>query len=122
MLSLSVPAQFTVKAMIETVQVLYALPERQIIVDVPFASGMTVAQAVEASGLQQKFPAIAAQSLVAGVWGKAVANAYRLAAGDRVEITRPLQADPREMRRDYLSQGQVMGGAKPERGVKKPAP
>lgn len=104
------------------VTVLYALPDTQPIVSVPFAEGMTALEAVRASGLVERFPAIGREPLVLGVWGVEVEPGFELGAGDRVEISRPLVADPREMRREFLTDGRVMGGAEaPKPDVRKKA-
>ena len=95
----------------DTVAVIYALSDEQAVVDLAFEPGMTATQAVARSGLIKRYPEIAARELVLGVWGIAVAPDQMLKAGDRVEISRPLVADPREMRRDFMTDGRVMGGA-----------
>lgn len=98
------------------VAVLYALPEEQPIVVVAFRPGMTAGEAVALSGLPERYPAIERSPLVLGVWGVEVDPGFELSAGDRVEISRPLIADPRDMRRELVSGGRVMGGAAgPER-------
>ncbi len=94
-----------------TIEVLYALPGAQHIVELEYEPGMTAAAAVARSGLAERYPAIAASELVLGIWGVEVASGYRLRPGDRVEISRPLLADPRDMRREMLTDGRVMGGA-----------
>lgn len=94
-----------------SVEVLYALPGEQIIVEVPYEPGMTAALAVARSGLKESYPAIGEAELVVGVWGVEVDTAHLLEPGDRVEISRPLVADPRVMRRELMSDGRVMGGA-----------
>jgi putative ubiquitin-RnfH superfamily antitoxin RatB of RatAB toxin-antitoxin module len=94
----------------ESVQVVYALPGEQRIVDVSFRRGMTVSEAVEASGLEALFPEIGAHALVVGVFGTRVSLDRVVEPGDRVEICRPLIADPRAMRRELWSDGKVMGG------------
>jgi putative ubiquitin-RnfH superfamily antitoxin RatB of RatAB toxin-antitoxin module len=96
----------------QLVQVLYALTDQQVIVCVDHEPGMTAAEAVEKSGLAERFPSIGDRPLVLGVWGVGVEAGYRLAPGDRVEISRPLVADPRDMRRELMSDGRVMGGAR----------
>lgn len=93
------------------VQVLFAMPDEQHIVEVAFEPGMTAALAVDRSGLAEQFPTLAETDLVLGVWGVAVEPGQLLEPGDRVEISRPLQADPRDMRRELISDGRVMGGA-----------
>lgn len=95
----------------DSVEVLYALPAEQHIVSVPWSPGLTAARAVESSGLPDRFPEIAAGPLVLGIWGMAVRLEHVLKAGDRVEISRPLVADPRDMRRELMAGGRVMGGA-----------
>jgi putative ubiquitin-RnfH superfamily antitoxin RatB of RatAB toxin-antitoxin module len=93
------------------VQVLYALPEEQVIVELELAPGMTAAAAVVSSGLVERYPEIGREALVLGIWGVEVSPDRVLRAGDRVEISRALVADPRDMRRALLSGGRVMGGA-----------
>lgn len=97
------------------VQVVYARPDDQPIVEVEFEPGMTAADAVERSELVARLPdllpGLTEGSLVLGVWGVEVSTDHRLTAGDRVEVSRPLQADPRAMRREFMTDGRVMGGA-----------
>ena len=105
------------------VEVIYALPEEQTIVALDWQPGMTAGQAVASSGLAESYPEITAQELVLGIWGVEVAADCALSKGDRVEISRPLLADPRDMRRELLSDGRVMGGASvPETKLRKKDP
>ncbi|MDX1563441.1 MAG: RnfH family protein [Gammaproteobacteria bacterium] len=94
----------------ETVEVLYALPEAQTIVRLAFRSAMTAIDAVTESGLLERYPKLRDQRLVLGVYGTQVEHDHLLRAGDRVEICRPLTADPRDMRRSLVTGGRVMGG------------
>jgi hypothetical protein len=96
------------------VEVVYALPDSQSIVRVPYRAGMTALDAVRSSGLAERFAEIDPDGVVLGVFGVEVPPGYVLAAGDRVEICRPLQADPREMRRRLAASGRVMGHAEGE--------
>lgn len=96
----------------ETVEVVYALPDRQVIVSIGLESGLTAGGAVERSGLKGQFPEIGERKLVLGIWGVSATLDTELRPGDRVEISRPLIADPRDMRRDLLIEGRVMGGAR----------
>lgn len=98
-----------------SVEVVYALPELQAVVGVPLEPGLTAGGAIERSGLRERFPEIAARELAIGIYGRRVGAAHPLAAGDRVEILRPLRADPRQMRRDLVADGRVMGGEAPRR-------
>ena len=79
-------------------QVVYALADRQHVVDLELQAGATVADAVQASGLREQHPEIGADAVL-GVFGKVVPGTQRLREGDRVEIYRPLRVDPREARR-----------------------
>ena len=92
-----------------TVEVAYALPDRQDVVHVALADGMTALGAVEASGLRQRRPELAGRPLDLGIFGQPVPPDRPLKAGDRVEIYRALKADPREARRRLAAQGSTMG-------------
>lgn len=81
------------------VEVVYALLERQELVRLELAAGSNVEQAIRASGLLQGFPEIDLAVNPVGIFGKLVSLAALLCNGDRVEIYRPLYADPRDMRR-----------------------
>jgi uncharacterized protein len=72
------------------IEVVYALPQAAEVVSVQLPAGATVGDAVAASGLQGE---------AYGVYGKKVSRSCLLKDGDRVEIYRPLQADPKEARR-----------------------
>ena len=80
------------------IEVVYALPRKQerISLDLPPAS--TVLDAIQASGLLQRVPQIELGHV--GVWGRPVTAESRLRDRDRVEIYRPLIADPKEVRRE----------------------
>ena len=81
------------------VEVAFALPDKQEIVMLEVSPGTTAQQAVEQSDMPRYFPGldIAVSSL--GIFGKAVKADYVLHSGDRVEIYRPLIADPKEVRK-----------------------
>lgn len=82
-----------------TVEVVFALPERQELVRLTLESGASVAEAIAQSGLQSKFPAVRFDDLQTGIWGRVVPRDHALSDGDRVEIYRPLERDPRDARR-----------------------
>lgn len=95
----------------ETVQVVYATPDAQRIVTIELEPGLTAAEAVRRSKLVDEFPEIAARPLALGIFGSPVDLDHVLEAGDRVEIARPLERDPRELRRELLKHGLVMGAS-----------
>ena len=81
------------------IEVLYAMPERQERVVVDLHAGATAIEAIRASGLLERHPEIGLRQLRIGIYGKVVAPEVPLAEGDRVEIYRPLAADPKSARR-----------------------
>jgi putative ubiquitin-RnfH superfamily antitoxin RatB of RatAB toxin-antitoxin module len=89
------------------VEVVYALRDRQHVSRVRHVDGMTAIEAVEASGLLKVCPELAGTRLDLGVYGRVVQQALVLRPGDRVEIYRPLTADPREARRRLASRGKA---------------
>jgi putative ubiquitin-RnfH superfamily antitoxin RatB of RatAB toxin-antitoxin module len=80
------------------VEIAYAEPRRQFLRVVELATGATVADAIAASGVAAEL-AIDAARLDAGIWSRPVARDTPLADGDRVELYRPLEIDPKEARR-----------------------
>lgn len=84
-----------------TVEVAYALPDRQRIVRMAVPVGTTMLEAVRLSRIAEQFPGLDASSSPMGIFGKAIAAPAErvLANGERVEIYRPLIADPKEVRK-----------------------
>ena len=82
------------------VEVVYALPERQVVIALETEEGTSVRQAIERSGILQQFPQADPRRNGVGVFGKLVALDTLLREGDRVEIYRPLIADPKAARRE----------------------
>lgn len=81
------------------VEVAVAWPDHQHIVALEVAEGTTLRQAVEASGLLERFPEIELRDDHVGIFGELRQPDTALADGDRVEIYRPLKIEPREARR-----------------------
>ncbi|OQX31475.1 MAG: RnfH family protein [Candidatus Sedimenticola endophacoides] len=90
------------------VEVAYATEAEQLILTVEGAPGMTVEEAIRRSGIVGRFPEIDLTSLKVGVFGKAARLDADLNPGDRVEIYRPLVADPKEARKKRASEGKAM--------------
>lgn len=83
------------------IEVAYAKPEEQVIVALEVGADTTVAEAIRQSGLLQRFPEIDLEtSNKVGIFGKVCGLEQTLKAGERVEIYRPLLADPKEARRN----------------------
>lgn len=89
------------------VEVAYALPAEQLILSVNVNLGSTAAEAVTQSGILDKFADIDLEKNKIGIFGKAVKHDVLLKAGDRVEIYRPLIADPKEVRRQRAKEAKA---------------
>jgi putative ubiquitin-RnfH superfamily antitoxin RatB of RatAB toxin-antitoxin module len=81
------------------VAVLYATPQEEFIQPMRVAIGTTVGEAIEASGVLARFPDINLVSQPVGIYGKKKTLETILREHDRIEIYRPLVADPKDSRR-----------------------
>ena len=96
------------------VEVVYALADWQEVIPLTLPVGTTLQQAVEASGLSAKYPDIDPAKGKFGLYSKLARPDAVLRDRDRVEIYRPLIADPKEVRKQRAAEGKVMkkgGGA-----------
>jgi putative ubiquitin-RnfH superfamily antitoxin RatB of RatAB toxin-antitoxin module len=96
------------------VEVAFALPEKQVLFPLTVDQGATIADVIAASGLAERFPNESIRALETGIWGRPAARDRCVEEGDRVELYRPLQRDPREARRELAQSGLTM--SKPETG------
>lgn len=90
------------------VEVAYARPDEQWVIPVEVPEGATLEQAIAASRIQERFPEIELKAAKVGVFGKLGKLSAVLRAGDRVEIYRPLLADPKEVRKQRAAEGKRM--------------
>ncbi|HLF96376.1 MAG TPA: RnfH family protein [Methylococcaceae bacterium] len=81
------------------VEVAYATPNEQAVQPLEAEAGLSVAAVIEQSGILTRFPEIDLASTKVGIFGKVCSLEHTLRDGDRVEIYRPLRADPKEARR-----------------------
>ncbi|AZE63358.1 MULTISPECIES: RnfH family protein [Pseudomonas] len=83
------------------IEVVYAAVDRQVLLAVTMPVGTSLRAAVLASGIARQFPDLVLADCPLGIFGKVVADADLRAVqpGDRIEIYRPLLADPKEVRR-----------------------
>ena len=86
------------------VEVAYAKPDIQSLVTIELPEGATVEAAIHASGILKQFPEVKLSQISAGIFGRICQVSDKLTPGDRVEIYRPLVADPRTARRQKTSQ------------------
>ena len=83
-----------------TIEVAFALPERQLICAVTVPKGTTASEAVIQSGIEEEFDElILADNPNLGIFGKAIKGDQVLKPGERVEIYRALKVDPKEVRK-----------------------
>ena len=90
------------------VEVVFALPDEQDLVTVAVPAGATLVDAVTRSGICERHPEIDLDVNKVGVFGKASRLDAQLSAGDRVEIYRPLIADPKAARKKRAAEGKGM--------------
>ncbi len=90
------------------IEIIYALPHEQILLRMQVPVGCTVTAAIQMSGILNKYPAIDLAVNKLGIFGKLVKPDTILREQDRIEIYRPLLADPKETRRQRTQTGKVM--------------
>lgn len=81
------------------IEVAYALSDEQFLRGIHVPQGATLREAIMLSGLLERYPALDLENINAGIYGKRKTLDTTLADGDRVEVYRPLLADPKEARR-----------------------
>jgi putative ubiquitin-RnfH superfamily antitoxin RatB of RatAB toxin-antitoxin module len=81
------------------VSVAVALASRQEVIDLELPAAATVADAIAAARLHERFPGLDWSRMRTGIWSRAANAATALREGDRVELYRPLAADPKAARR-----------------------
>jgi len=90
------------------VEVAYARPDEQVILALQVPDGSTIEDAIRRSGVLERFLEIDLATNKVGVFGKVAKLDQPLVAGDRVEIYRPLIADPKEARKQRAAEGRAM--------------
>ena len=89
------------------VEIVYALPDRQVLRRILLPDGSTVEDAILLSGLRAVFPEM--DTTHVGIHGEPVPVTTILRDRDRIEIYRPLQADPKEVRRKRAAKKRAKG-------------
>jgi uncharacterized protein len=92
------------------VEVVFAGPDEQVLLALAVDDGTTVGQVIARSGIANRFPTIGAAPARVGVFGKRTRLDAPVRDGDRIEIYRPLTADPKDVRRERARLGE---GKKP---------
>ncbi len=81
------------------IEVVYGLPDKQVLKKMNVQNGCTAREAVCQSGLDEIFSELDLQTAPLGIFGKSVKSETLLRDKDRIEIYRPLLIDPKEARR-----------------------
>lgn len=97
----------------ETIQieVVYGLAHKQKLLSLPVNAGTTVEEAIAESGILNLFPEIDLKENKVGIWNKAVKLSQQVENSDRIEIYRPLIADPKEVRKRRAEKAKLEGRA-----------
>jgi len=90
------------------VEVAYATPQQQVILEVMVSPGCTIEQAIQQSGILESFPEIDLAVNKVGIFGKLSKSTLELKADNRIEIYRPRIADPKEVRSKREAEGKRM--------------
>jgi putative ubiquitin-RnfH superfamily antitoxin RatB of RatAB toxin-antitoxin module len=92
------------------IEVAYATPEKQVILSLTVPEGTALIDAALASGITTEFDGLDLRASQMGVFGKVVPEDYVLRSGDRIEIYRPLIADPKEVRKERAAKAKESRG------------
>lgn len=90
------------------IEVVYALPHEQVLLKVQAQQGATVAEVIKLSGVMERNPDIDLDKNKLGIYGKLTKADAVLRDKDRIEVYRPLLADPKEVRRKRAEEGKAM--------------
>jgi putative ubiquitin-RnfH superfamily antitoxin RatB of RatAB toxin-antitoxin module len=93
------------------VEVVYGLPEHQVLLALKVDQGCSILDAIQQSGIVQHFPEIEPENASVGIFSRAAKLSQELRDGDRVEIYRPLIADPKELRKIRAERAKAEGRA-----------
>jgi putative ubiquitin-RnfH superfamily antitoxin RatB of RatAB toxin-antitoxin module len=85
------------------VEIVLATPERQVLLALEVDAGSNVADVIARSCIGSQFPELDVDEMPVGIWGTPVSRDRPVGPGDRVELYRPLEIDPREARRQRAS-------------------
>ena len=94
------------------IEVAYALVDKQTLLSLEVDEGVTLKEAIEASGILKTHPQIDLSKDKVGIFGKFAKLDTVLREKDRVEIYRPLIADPKQVRKERAAAGKIMRGGK----------
>ena len=91
------------------IEIAVALASTQALIEITLAEGSSVGAALELSGIYERFADQGLRTLAVGIWGQLVEHDRIVKNGDRIELYRRLEIDPREARRRLAESGRTMG-------------
>lgn len=94
-----------------TIEVVYGLPDKQSLLSLDVEEGATVESAIVASGIQQMHAEIDLTQNKVGIWNRTARLSDKVKNNDRIEIYRPLIADPKEVRKRRAEKAKEEGRA-----------
>lgn len=95
------------------IEVAYAQPDQQVVIALTVAAGTGVREAIERSGILSRFPDIDLEKNKIGIFGKLTKEDTVLHDQDRLEIYRPLLADPKDVRRSRAAAAKATASGLP---------
>lgn len=90
------------------IEVIYPLAHEQILFKAHVPSGTTIKGGIIASGILRRYPELILDTVDVGIFGKLATLDTALKERDRIEIYRPLIADPKEVRKQRAAEGKKM--------------
>ncbi len=90
------------------IEVVYPLPHEQLLFAAQVPAQASIREGIAASGILEHYPELAMESLEAGIFGKLAKLGDPLRDRDRIEIYRPLIADPKAVRKQRAAEGKRM--------------
>ncbi|WP_299876534.1 RnfH family protein [uncultured Cocleimonas sp.] len=90
------------------VEVIYALPDEQDLLNLEIEEGSEVQQVILESGVLELYPELDLDTMKVGLFGKITTMKQKVRDKDRIEIYRPLIADPKEVRKKRAAEGKVL--------------
>ena len=100
-----------------SIEVVYPLAHEQLLFKATVPQGARLKEGVLASGILRHYPELVLETADVGIFGKLASLDTVLRAKDRIEIYRPLLADPKEVRKQRAAEGKKMKKGSGEEGV-----
>jgi putative ubiquitin-RnfH superfamily antitoxin RatB of RatAB toxin-antitoxin module len=92
----------------DSIEIIYALEDQQKLLTQNLQDEQTVQAAIQQSGILERYPELDIATMIVGIFGKKTKMTQVLRAHDRIEIYRPLIADPKEVRKRKAAEGKKL--------------